>query len=122
MSKSFRTARPRVPLTHPMFVILFYSKEGKGLLLTQMSIIAWLPIQDLVSGADGRLEELNTIAETRIAQALEKDSVPGLKEQYELMMETFKSPQESEVELIAVPFHFPSTIGTSNLCFRVIKL
>jgi len=86
--------------------------EGRGLLLTQMNHIGWLPLSQ-ISGPS-RAAELIAAEEARISADLGKfeGTRPGLREQYELQIQNLKDDKLADTEFIIAPFFFPFPAGT----------
>lgn len=89
---------------------LHRSIEGRGLFLTHINYIGWLPLSDISSPE--RTAELIAAEEARIALDLAScNPRPGLREQYDLQLEMLKDPEAVDTEFILVPFYFPSPTG-----------
>lgn len=104
-----RSKADHIPWTLSLAI---FSTEGKGLFLTEMGSIAWLPLSDITSAA--RVKELVDAEEAQVEQHLKSSkSQPGLREQYDIQLEMLKDPDSVDGEIIVVPFYFPSPTGIS---------
>ncbi|KAF8311481.1 alcohol oxidase [Clavulina sp. PMI_390] len=87
-------------------------KQGSGLFTRQINSLIWLPLSEITT-TPGRYEEMVAAEEAKIAADLADPAKnrPGLKEQYELMMETVKNPKAVNGEIACTAFCFPSPNG-----------
>lgn len=90
----------------------FVSAEGKGLCLTQVNCVSWLPLSQI--STPSRTAELIAAAKARVAKDLASPghNRRGLKEQYELQLKALEDDSVPDAAIIVGPFAFPAFTGT----------